>query len=87
MALCSVDSSFSIGTVYEVALSEWGLAPDDVNEKFTEELLLLMWRKRAERLEAEERRRNPNAAPKRTSDMAFLAAHSGVIKVVKVGGK
>jgi hypothetical protein len=36
--------------LYEVALVEWHVTPDEINENWTEELLTLMFLKREERL-------------------------------------
>jgi hypothetical protein len=41
----------TIGTVYELALWEWGLTPEWINANWTEELLALMFTKRKERIE------------------------------------
>lgn len=36
--------------MYEIALAEWKLTPEYLNENWTEELLALMFQKRYERL-------------------------------------
>jgi hypothetical protein len=41
----------SIGAAFELALVEWHLSPEYLNENWTEELLALMFQKRNERIE------------------------------------
>lgn len=57
-------------------LTEWGLTPEYINEKWTEELLSLMFQKRNERIERWNAQSAGKAAPtperRRVSDMELF---------------
>lgn len=40
-----------MGEIYELALIEWGVTPEYINENWTEELLSLLFEKRGQRIE------------------------------------
>lgn len=80
----------SIGRIYYVALSEWGLTPKWINDNWTEELLALMFLKRKEDIDAsrpkqEEAPTNvyvPMGPARRLGNKSFFNRHH--IKVKKV---
>jgi hypothetical protein len=75
----------TVGELYELALSEWHLTPQQINTEWTEEQLVLMFKKRHQRLKrmAEEieklrdgddaRGTSESKAPKRVSNDAFFS--------------
>ena len=79
----------SIGRVYYIALSEWGLTPQWINENWTEELLALMFVKRKEmfdELRPKEEMPQPEYVPMgpaiRRSNKSFFKRHNLNIKKV-----
>jgi hypothetical protein len=55
-------------------MSDWGLMPDEINEKWTEERLALMFDKRNERIRAMNQESKPaeERGPQQISDMDFF---------------
>jgi hypothetical protein len=63
-----------VGALYEVALTEWHITPEYINEQWTEELFELMFRKRNERLRKnrpQNKQQHEPEVPKITNDLFF----------------
>lgn len=70
--------------MYEFALSEWGLTPDYINRKWTEELLSLMFQSRGRRLARGKKDDEPATVTRKVSNDEFFARHGNLVKVRKV---
>ena len=80
----------TIGHVYEIALTDWGISPDEINDEWTEELLALMFEKRADRLRAIADKQpigSTKRMPKRITNKEFFRKHGIQPKQVVVTRK
>lgn len=66
--------------MYEIALAEWGVTPEYVNEYWTEELLALMFIKRRDRFQQYGKQQNETPKLRRTKLglKEFARVHRGI---------
>jgi hypothetical protein len=68
----------TVGGIYELALVEWGVTPEYINENWTEEELVVLFNARNRRLEAMLAKSKPQGEGKRMVSDRELFRRAGV---------